>query len=62
MKPGETVAKKVDLLATRTRQEILECLKVQGYIVLKDATEVPVSWDWAVPDLSGNKVGTSHSA
>ena len=62
LKPGETVATKVDLLATRTKQEILECLKVQGYIVLKEATSVPMSWDWTVPILSDNKVGTSHSA
>lgn len=32
LKPGETVATRVDLRATHTIQEILECLKVQGHI------------------------------
>lgn len=55
-KPGETEAEKVDLRATSTMLDILECLEVQGYIILKDATAVPDIWAWSVPDLSDNEV------
>ena len=56
LKPGETTAKMVDLRRTQPMLEILGCLELQGYVLLKEATEVPESWDWAVPNLSDNKV------
>ena len=55
-KPGDYEAERVNLRATSTMLDILECLEVQGYIILKEATSVPDIWAWSVPDLSDNEV------